>query len=210
MASAHKHRKHGNFHVTLNTGSEIINPIESEYLLGANLSNNFLWNQHVRDGDNCLIKTLSKKNIALSSISQIADFKTRKMIGSGIIMSTISYIIQVYGGCSGYLIDMLQIQQNNAARHITKLPWMTPTRILLQQCNWLSIRQLIEFHSLTLLHKAVITKKPEYIYKRIQRRVRPTRTMDNMTFVETRSFKTATARKSFIPRTIKAWNSLPL
>ena len=36
MASASKHRKHGNFNVSLNTGREIVEPIESEYLLGAN------------------------------------------------------------------------------------------------------------------------------------------------------------------------------
>ena len=141
MASAFKHRKHGNFNVKLNTGSEIVEPIESEYLLGANLSNNFQWNNHVRDGDNSLVKSLSKKNIALGKISRITDFKTRKMIGNGLIMSTLSYISQVYGGCSKYLIDMLQVKQSTAAHHITKLPWMTSTETLLKQCNWLSFRQ---------------------------------------------------------------------
>ena len=140
IASASKHRKHGNFNVSLNTGREIVEPIESEYLLGANLTNNFQWNQHVRDGENSLMKTLSKKNVALGKISKIADFKTRKMIGSGLIMSTLSYIIQVYGGCSGYLLDMLQVQQNTAIHHIKGLPWMRPTKVLLTQCNWLSVR----------------------------------------------------------------------
>ena len=210
MASAFKHRKHGNFNISLNTGNEIIHPIESEYLLGANLSNNFQWNQHVRDGDTSLVKTLSKKNTALGKIARIADFKTRKMIGSGLIMSTLSYIIQVYGGCSNYLINMLQVQQNTAARHITKLPWMTSTKTLLTQCNWLSVRQLIEYHSLILFHKALVTEKPDYIYKKIKTRARETRTADYLTVVETRNLKTATASKSFIPRTITSWNSLPL
>ena len=210
MASAFKHRKHGNFNISLNTGNEIIHPIESEYLLGANLSNNFQWNQHVRDGDTSLVKTLSKKNTALGKIARIADFKTRKMIGSGLIMSTLSYIIQVYGGCSNYLINMLQVQQNTAARHITKLPWMTSTKTLLTQCNWLSVRQLIEYHSLILFHKALVTEKPDYIYKKIKTRARETRTADYLTVVETRNLKTATASKSFIPRTIISWNSLPL
>ena len=66
----------------------------------------------------------------------IADFKTRKLMGSGLIMSSLNYLIQVYGSCSKYLISALQVQQNNAARHITKLAWMTPTENLLKQCNF--------------------------------------------------------------------------
>ena len=44
MASAQQHKKEGNFGLTLNTGSEIITPSDSERLLGAQVSNNFLWN----------------------------------------------------------------------------------------------------------------------------------------------------------------------
>ena len=115
MASVHKHKKHGNFDIILNTGSEVIEPSEYETLLGADLSNNFQWNQHIRDGDKALMNSLAKKNTALKRISGISDFKTRKMIGSSLIMSTLTYIIQVYGSCSGYLVNMLQVQQNNAA-----------------------------------------------------------------------------------------------
>ena len=42
MASLSKHRKHQNFGITLDTGSEEIEPISSEKLLGAKLSNNLL------------------------------------------------------------------------------------------------------------------------------------------------------------------------
>ena len=102
-------------------------PQESEKLLGTTLSNNFMWNLHLRDEEKSLLKTLSLKNNAMSSLSNIADFKTRKMIASSLIMSSISYIIQVYGGCRGYLLDMIQVEQNLAARLTTKLPRLTPT-----------------------------------------------------------------------------------
>ena len=68
----------------------MIEPIDSEALLGANLSNIFQWNQHIRDGDRNMIAVLSKKNVALGRISTLADFKTRKFFGSGLIMSTLS------------------------------------------------------------------------------------------------------------------------
>ena len=49
LASSFKHRKHGNFGVTLNTGNEIVEPVEFETLLGAHLFNNFQWNHHICD-----------------------------------------------------------------------------------------------------------------------------------------------------------------
>ena len=42
--SPHRHRKFGNFGITLNTGSEIIQPQDSKQLLGATIANNFMWN----------------------------------------------------------------------------------------------------------------------------------------------------------------------
>ena len=71
MTSAHRHRKSGDFGITLDTGNEIILPQESEKLLGATISNNFLWNSHLRDDDKSLLKSLTLKNNALSQISRI-------------------------------------------------------------------------------------------------------------------------------------------
>ena len=210
MASPNKHRKHGNFGITLNTGKERIEPIDSEILLGATLSNNFMWNQHIRDGEQAMIHTLNRKNTALKKISQTTDFKTRNMIGSGLVMSSLSYIIQVYGGCSNYLLNLLQVQQNNAARHITKLPWMTSTKVLLNQCNWLSVRQLVVYHSMILLHGVLLTQKPNYIFKKLGDIQRETRNTDSNSILDRRKFKTTTAQRSYIPRAISRWNSLPL
>ena len=58
LTSAHRHRKFGDFGISLNTGNETILPQESEHLLGATLSNNFMWNLHLRDGEKSLLKTL--------------------------------------------------------------------------------------------------------------------------------------------------------
>ena len=210
LTSAHRHRKNGNFGISLDTGNETVLPQDCEELLGATLSNNFLWNNHIRDGEKAVIKSLNTKNNALSKISSVADFKTRKMIAEGLIMSTVSYIIQVYGSCSGYLVSALQVQQNRAARYTTKLPFLTPTKVILAQCNWLSIKQLIVYHSLILLHKVMLHRKPEYIFSRLKFVDRESRTSDCLMLVENHRFKTVTASKSYLPRTIRDWNSLPL
>lgn len=102
MTSPHRHRKNGNFGMSLNTGTEVIERRESEALLGATLSNNFQWNLHLRDGEKSVLRTLNLKNNMLKKISRAADFKSRKIVASGLILSTINYIMQVYGCCTNY------------------------------------------------------------------------------------------------------------
>ena len=170
MASAHKHRKHENFGIVLNTGAEIIEPISDEKLLGGQISNNFTWNNHIRDNKTSMFKILTSKINALSKISKIANFRTRKMVASGLIMSTLNYLVQLYGSCSGYLVKLLQVLQNKAARHVTRLGWDTETSVLLNQCGWLSIKQLIVFQSLVLLFKIRQNKKPGYLFNKIDKK----------------------------------------
>ena len=167
MASSNKHRRHQDFGITLETGTKIIEPISSEKLLGAKLSNNFTWNLHIRDDDHSMFRTLTSKINALYKVSLMTGFLNRKMVASGLILSTLTYIMQVYGGCSGYLLTMLQVLQTKACRIVTKLPWMTPTSVLLAQCGWLSVRQLFKYQSLVLMFKIKSDKKPVYLYDRI-------------------------------------------
>ena len=89
------------------------------------------------------------------------------MVANGIVLSNLTYLIQLYGGCSEELLSSLQVLQNKAARAVTKLDRTTPVPTLLLQCGWMSVRQMISYHSLLLLHRAKQTKKPGYIFSKI-------------------------------------------
>ena len=110
-----------------------------------------------------MFRTLTSKINALYKVSLMTGFQNRKMVASGLILSTLTYIMQVYGDCSGYLLTMLQVLQTKACRIVTKLPWMTPTSVLLAQCRWLSVRQLVKYHSLVLMFQIKKDKKPVYM-----------------------------------------------
>ena len=149
------------------------------------------------------------KNNALSKLLHVVDFKTRKLLAEGLMMSTVAYMIQVNRRCSNYLFNMLQVQQNLAARYTTKLPRLTPTNVLLSQCGWLSIRQLIQYHSLILLHKAITEKTPQYISDKLKFVSRVSRTTDHLTLIDTQRRRTVTATNGFMSKTIRDWNLLP-
>ena len=95
MASAKNHRRKGDYGITLNTGSEIIEPQINEKLLGGFISNDLTWKEHLRDNKKSLFKILTSRINALSKISRISSFKTRKMIANGIFLSKLIYLIQL-------------------------------------------------------------------------------------------------------------------
>ena len=213
MTTANKHRSNGNFGITLNTGNEIIEPDNYETILGGILSNNLKWSEHIRDNKKSLFKCLTTRVNALAKISKISNFKTRKMIANGIFLSKLIYLIQIWGGCSDYLLNFLQVLQNRAARFVTKLGHGTSVKTLLTQCGWLSVRQLTVYHSLNFIYKTKRDKKPKYFNNIFSREFAyKTRLADGSgirTNCNDKATKTLT-QQNFTFKAIKTWNDLPI
>ena len=150
------------------TPTATITPSSVERLLGAKIHQDMRWVEHVLDGDDSLVKALNSRLGALKKISQVASFKSRKAIADGIFMSKLIYIMPLWSGCEDYLVRILQVVQNKAARVVTRLNNFTPTKTLLTACGWMSVKQLLVYHSMILLHRTVATKKPEYLYRKVK------------------------------------------
>ena len=90
------------------------------------------------------------------------------MVGNGIFMSKLIYLIPLWGGTTGQILRMLQTVQNRAARCITKNGPYTSTKNLLAQCNWMSVEQLVAYHSIIAVHKILCLKKPKYLYDNLR------------------------------------------
>ena len=161
--SARKHKLHANS-FSLDTGQEIIKTTDCENLLGGYISQNLKWTNHILLNEKSLVKQLGTRLNALRKISKFADFKTRKMLADGLFMSKLVYLIPLWGGCEKFLNKALQIIQNKAARSVTKLGIFTPVQLLLKQCGWLSVHQLVFFHTLVLLFKTNQQKTPQYLF----------------------------------------------
>ena len=131
------------------------------------------------------------------------------MIANGIVMSKLVYLIQWWGGCSSYLIDYLQILQNRAARLVTRNGWHTPTDKMLRQCGWLSVRQLVLYHSLILVFKIRQEAKPEYFREDFSAAF-PYRTRLATSMGVRRGDQSthSASQSSFVPRSSASWNLL--
>ena len=114
-----------------------------------------------------MIHQLTSRVNALSKLAVNASFKTRLMSANKTFISILDYLIPLWGGTEGYLVRALQVLQNRAARCVTKLGWYTPTRKLLKQCNWLSVKQLIAYHTVLHVHRIVKCGSPLYLSDRL-------------------------------------------
>ena len=132
------------------------------------------------------------------------------MVANGIIMSYLTYLIPLYGGCPEYLLSSLQTLQNRAARIVTKSSWFTPTCIMLSQVGWLNVKQMITYHSLVLIFKAKQDRKPVYLYNQISKSFNfNTRLAVTNGINDQRRINSNLGKQSFLPRTVVLWNKLP-
>ena len=89
------------------------------------------------------------------------------MIANCIFISKLIYLMPVWIGCEDYLVNALQVCLNKVARVVTRLDRFTSTKVLMLQCGWLSVKQLMIYHSLVLLHKVFQNQKPVFFYQSI-------------------------------------------
>ena len=161
--SQHKHTSN----TTINTPTAIIVPSIVERLLGAQVRQDMRWREHLMDNKDFLLKSLNQRIGAIKKISKVSSFKTRKMIANGIFMSKLIYLMPVWMGCEEFWVSALQVCQNKAARLVTRLDRYTSTNVLMKQCGWMPVRQLLIYHSLVLFHKVFQHQTPTFLYQKI-------------------------------------------
>ena len=149
--------------VRLQADQHLIVPAPTAKLLGGVVSQDGKWKHHILSSDQSLIKQITSRINGLCLISPRASFHTRLMVANGIVISKLCYLIQLWGGCQGYLLDSLQVLQTRAARIVCKQTWFTPTRVLLTRCRWLSVRQLVYYQTAILTYKIMKSGLPVYL-----------------------------------------------
>jgi uncharacterized membrane protein YdbT with pleckstrin-like domain len=131
------------------------------------------------------------------------------MIANGIVISRIIYVIQIWSGASEYLIKILQVLQNKAARFVTKLDIFTSQEKLLLQCGWMSVKQLIVFHNMVQVFKAKSEQKPVFLHKTVSKTFNyKTRASSTGSWVDNNKTSSDIAKDAFLSKSTKLWNAL--
>ena len=91
------------------------------------------------------------------------------------VVSKILYVLPLCGGAPEYMLAAVQRKMNEAMRVVTRRRWavlgrrLTSNAELLRQCNYLSVKQMVYYHSVALVHKVVVHQAPVHLYLIIRR-----------------------------------------
>merc|ERR1711954_195671 len=118
-----------------------------------------------------LRKRLSKRITGIHKIRKILPFQTLKIITEGWFNSVLAYCLPLFGGCDVSDMNDLQVLQNKVARLITFSESRTPRIHMFEKLQWLSVNQLIFYHTVLTVYRIRQSEEPEYLASKL--------TMDN-------------------------------
>ena len=112
------------------------------------------------------------------------------------------YGIQIWGVAADCYIRKLQTILNNTARFVLKKGRRTKTRELMDKMGWMSIEELVKYHSLISMWKLTRKNIPIQIASKIQ-------IQEDWTLT-TKAARLVTTSRGFRWNTIKLWNTMEL
>jgi len=170
----------------------------SEMLLGVKLQLDLKWTEQISFLSCKLIKRLA----CLEKLRHIMGVNLRKTIVEGIFNSILCYCLPVFGGCSQHDLKSLQIQQNRAARLVLLAPPRANRKLMFDKLSWLSVNQLIAYHTIIAVFRIRQAKEPEDLAVPILTDSRQGRIM-------LKNLRLDLYRNSFVYRGSQLWNRLP-
>ena len=161
-----------------------------------------------------MLSQLTGRINGLQKIAGTAPFNTRLMVANGVVMSKLVYLITVWGGAQQYLLNSLQLHQLRAVRSVcgyNSLYWSR--KRFLDRVSWLSVRQLIFFHTVLQAVKTIKTGMPRVLHESISTE-HPCRTRSEsrglIRFGETFRGESGLVNLSFKHRAAHMYNMVPV
>ena len=171
---------------------------KSEVLLGCHIQGNLKWESQVK----VLLQKLRNRLLGLGALRYIAPFNVRKQVAEGIFTSVLVYCLPVYGGLDKGDLKDIQVLQNKAAQVVTHSPPLAERSPMYDKLNWLTVNQLITYHTVISVFKIRKNLEPEYLASMLTKDSRNRRIMIP-------NIDLGLAQKSFTMRGSESWNKLP-
>ena len=165
-----------------------------ELLLGCKIQSNIKWHMQVAK--------LSRRLTALMNLKFVLPFALLKQVTEGIFNSVLVYCLPLYGGCETRCLKELQVMQNRAAQIVCRAPPRANRATMFEKLDWLTVNQLVVYHSQILVYNVRKTKQPDYLADILNKDNRMGKIIVSNTDL-------SIVKKSFTFRAAEQWNSLP-
>ena len=172
---------------------------KSEALLGCQIQANLKWQKQVK----VLLGKLRTRLVGLTKIKYVVPTAIRKTITEGIFNSVLLYCLPLFGGMDNGDLKDLQVLQNKAAQIATLSPPRAERLVLFNRLGWLTVNQLIFYHSVISIFKIRSSNEPEYLAEIFSKDSRNER-------IVIPNIDLRLTQNSFTLRGANSWNLLPL
>ena len=171
------------------------------------LSRNLTWEKHVKEDKASIHKRMRKRLAALRFLGKHISIKRRIILANGLLNSLLVYGIQLWGvGATKRQISQSQSIQAQAARWALGLSRRTSTIKVLSNIGWLSVRQLVTYHSVLLLWKSTRGEGSPF-HGQVNWETSCTMGSER---IRPAPYRKEFRRKSWRPMAIAWWNALPV
>ena len=172
--------------------------VRCDSLLGIEIDSNLKWHSQIGK----LVKKLKDRLAGLAHVKFVLPYQLRKSVSEALFNSVLGYCIPLYGGCDlGELRD-LQVLQNRAAQLVTHSPPRAVRKPMYDMLDWLTVNQLLRYHTLLAVYRIRVSKEPEYLASSLCNDNRLGKIIVQIT-------RLTLAMKSFKIRGACNWNALP-
>ena len=120
----------------------------------------------------------------------------------GMFNSVLVYCLPLFGGCDVGQLRDIQILQNKAAQIVCNAPPRAHRAAMYDALGWMTVRQLVVYHSLLMVFKIRKSGEPEYLARKLEYDNR----LPNIIIPNT---GLSLAKQSFTYRAAQQWNLLP-
>ena len=169
-----------------------------ELLLGIKMQSNLKWSEQIQ----YLAGRLRSRLNGLDKLKHIMGKANKKNIVQGLFNSVLCYCLPLFGGCNHSEVQLLQSHQNRAGRIVLNLPPRFNRDTMFSMLGWMTVQQLIAYHTVLLVYRVRQAQEPEYLARALRR--------DNYRGnIVVENSRLGLFKKSFIPRGATLWNSLP-
>ena len=145
-------------------------------------------------------------------IRQLLDQKATTKLMLGLVVSHLDCCISIFIDIPEASVKCMQNVHNIAAKIVLKAGKYNSPKQCLFNMHWLLIWEWIDHKLLTLVHKCVHSKAPEYLFRTYSRImylaevVHAQRRTVNLWYTKRKTF----TQRSFSVQGVTKWNSLPL
>ncbi len=197
---------------------QVLKRVETHKHLGITFSSNMKWTAHI---ENILSKAFARLN-GIRRIGQVVSRVVRESLYNALVLPVIEYGSILYDNCSFVLSQRLERLHRQAAVVVTRAFRNTSYVKLLDELGWTNLENRRKLQRFSLFKKMSISKEalknnepdkilvPKYLSDMVPGSVgdRVGYVLRNANRIDIPKTRLVPSYNSFIPKTVREWNSL--